>query len=154
MSGRPAEKIRGGPWWECEGPERQLGLDQRGQAGEGLLAAAGERGGTRGAAVAGEPVLAWSGAPGWPTGQALRAGPARKERMGLKSCAGTGWRCQAEQRDKHDALVWAELRRTPQLSQRSVNADPSGFVSTSVLGAISQLVKLRGTGVTHLYMLL
>lgn len=31
MSGRPAEKIQGGPWWECEGAERQLGLDQRGR---------------------------------------------------------------------------------------------------------------------------
>lgn len=48
----------------------------------------------------------------------------------------------------HHVLVQAELQSTPCLSQGSVNADPSGFVSVSMLGAITQLVKLMGAGVT------
>ena len=39
----------------------------------------------------GKPVLAWSGAPGWPRVEALSAGSGRRARMGLKSCTGRVW---------------------------------------------------------------
>lgn len=48
----------------------------------------------------------------------------------------------------HEVWVQAEVQSTPCLSRGSVNTDPSVFVSVSMLGAISQLGKLMGAGVT------
>lgn len=75
------------------GEERQLVLDLHEEPAEGLLAAAGRTWLDRGAAAARE-TASWHGAEllACPEGrEALRAGPGRKERTGLKSCTGRGW---------------------------------------------------------------
>ena len=137
------------------------GWISRGRQEKGCCQLWGEHDGTRGATAAGEPQR--QGKPH----RALELGSWLAQRGGTKSWpweeGEDGIETLHRQRlampgravgQTHDVLARAELQRTPHLSQRSVNVDPSGFVSASVLGAVSQLVKLRGTGFTHLYVLL